>query len=149
MDMNAASFFTKSEKERIRAAIAEAERNTSGEIRVHLDNHCRGDVMDRAAWWFKKLDMHRTELRNGVLFYMCVKDRKFAILGDAGINQVTPEDFWDNIKQEMLSNFQEGRFADGLEKGILMAGQRLQEHFPYQKGDVNELSDEISFGEGS
>ena len=147
--MNAASFFTQSEKERIRAAIAEAERNTSGEIRVHLDNHCRGDVMDRAAWWFKKLDMHRTELRNGVLFYMCVKDRKFAILGDAGINHITPEDFWDNIKQEVLSSFQEGRFADGLEKGILMAGQQLQEHFPYQKGDVNELSDEISFGEGS
>jgi len=147
--MNAASFFTKTEKERIRAAVAEAERNTSGEIRVHLDNHCRGDVMDRAAWWFKKLEMHKTELRNGVLFYMCVKDRKFAILGDAGINQVTPEDFWDNIKEKMQASFTEGSFTDGLVTGILMAGQQLQEHFPYQKGDVNELSDEISFGEGS
>jgi uncharacterized membrane protein len=147
--MNAVSFFTKSEKERIKAAIAESENNTSGEIRVHLDNHCRGDVLDRAAWWFKKLDMHKTELRNGVLFYLCVKDHKFAILGDAGINQVTPDDFWDAVKEKMLVSFSEGKFAEGLERGILMAGEQLREHFPYKKEDKNELSDEISFGEGS
>ena len=147
--MNAASFFTKQEKERIKAAIAEAERNTSGEIRIHMDNHCRGDVMDRAAWWFANLKMHRTELRNGVLFYLCVKDKKFAILGDAGINAVTPDDFWDHIKEKMLARFSEGKFAEGLETGILMAGEALRQHFPYQDGDKNELSNDISFGEGS
>jgi uncharacterized membrane protein len=90
--------------------------------------------------------MHKTEQRNGVLFYLAIKDRKFAILGDGGINAVTPDDFWDRIKEKMLSLFTEGRFAEGLREGILMAGEQLKKHFPYEKGDVNELSDEISFG---
>lgn len=144
--MNAVNFFSKQDKEEIKAAVKEAELNTSGEIRVHIDNHCKEDVMDRAAWWFAKLDMHKTELRNGVLFYLAVKDHKFAILGDAGINAVTPDDFWEHIKEKMLGRFNEGAFASGMQEGILMAGQSLKEHFPYQEGDVNELSDDISFG---
>ena len=144
--MNAINFFSKQEKEEIKAAVKEAELSTSGEIRVHIDNHCKEDVMDRAAWWFAKLDMHKTEQRNGVLFYLAVKDHKFAILGDADINAVTPDDFWDHIKEKMLGHFTEGAFATGLREGILMAGKALKEHFPYQDGDVNELSDEISFG---
>ena len=144
--MNAVKFFPKEEKEQIKAAVKEAETNTSGEIRVHIDNHCKEDVLDRAAWWFAKLEMHKTEKRNGVLFYLAVKDQKFAILGDAGINAVTPDDFWDNIKEKMLGHFTEGAFAAGLSEGILMAGEALRSHFPYQDDDVNELSDEISFG---
>ena len=144
--MNAINFFSKEEKEQIKSAVKQAETNTSGEIRVHLDNHCRGDVMDRAAWWFARLEMHKTEQRNGVLFYLAVKDHKFAILGDAGINEVTPEDFWDGIKEKMMASFSEGSFAAGMQEGILMAGQELKAHFPYQDDDVNELSDEISFG---
>ena len=144
--MNAINFFTKEEKTLIKSAVKEAELNTSGEIRVHVDNHCREEVMDRAAWWFGKLEMQKTEQRNGVLFYLAVKDHKFAILGDAGINAVTPEDFWDHIKEKMLASFNEGNFATGLTDGILMAGEQLKEHFPYQDDDVNELSDDISFG---
>jgi len=144
--MNAVNFFSKEEKENIKAAVKEAELNTSGEIRVHIDNHCKEDVMDRAAWWFGKLEMQKTGQRNGVLFYLAVKDHKFAILGDAGINAVTPEDFWDGIKEKMLSRFLEGEFAGGLQEGILLAGQALKDHFPYQDDDVNELSDDISFG---
>jgi len=144
--MNAVNFFSKEKKEQIKAAVKEAETNTSGEIRVHIDNHCKEDVLDRAAWWFAKLEMHKTEKRNGVLFYLAVKDHKFAILGDAGINAVTPDDFWDNIKEKMLGHFTEGAFAAGLSEGILMAGEALRSHFPYQDDDVNELSDEISFG---
>ncbi|MCK5068522.1 MAG: TPM domain-containing protein [Bacteroidales bacterium] len=144
--MTAANFFSKEEKEQIKAAVQTAELNTSGEIRVHIDNHCKEEVMDRAAWWFGKLEMHKTEQRNGVLFYLAVKDHKFAILGDAGINAVTLDDFWDTIKAKMLGHFSEGTFATGLQEGILMAGEALKEHFPYQDGDVNELSDEISFG---
>jgi uncharacterized membrane protein len=144
--MIAAKFFSNTQKENIREAIREAETNTSGEIRVHIDNHCREDVMDRAAWWFGRLEMQKTEKRNGVLFYLAVKDRKFAILGDAGINAVTPDDFWDHIKERMLEDFGEGRFADGLCQGIRLAGEALKEHFPYQSDDINELSDEISFG---
>ena len=144
--MIAAKFFSKEEKEKIKAAVKESELNTSGEIRVHIDNHCKGEVMDRAAWWFGKLEMQKTELRNGVLFYLAVKDKKYAILGDAGINAKTPDDFWDNIKEEMLGDFQQGDFTKGLTQGILMAGSALKEHFPYQDDDVNELSDDISFG---
>lgn len=144
--MNAVHFFTKEEKELIQSAVKEAELATSGEIRVHIDMHCKEDVMDRASWWFAKLAMQKTEQRNGVLFYLAVKDRKFAILGDSGINAVTPDDFWDSIKSSMLGHFIEGDFATGMKEGILMAGKALKEHFPYQQGDVNELSDEISFG---
>ena len=90
--------------------------------------------------------MHRTEKRNGVLFYLAVKDHKFAILGDAGINALTPDDFWDHIKEHMAGFFKEGDFSGGLKEGILMAGKALKDHFPYEEGDVNELSDEISFG---
>lgn len=144
--MNAVNFFTKEEKELITSAVREAELNTSGEIRVHLDNHCREDVMDRAAWWFGRLKMHKTEKRNGVLFYLAVRDQKFAILGDAGINALTAEDFWDRIKEHMAEQFSQGKFSEGLRDGILMAGKALKEHFPYQEDDVNELSDEISFG---
>ena len=144
--MIAANFFSGKEKELIRDAIREAEKNTSGEIRVHIDNRCRGDVLDRAAWWFAKLQMHKTEKRNGVLFYLAVKDRQFAILGDAGINAVTPEDFWDNIREKMLGHFSTGAFAEGLSVGIRMAGKELKSHFPHQEDDVNELPDEISFG---
>ncbi|MCP4312199.1 MAG: TPM domain-containing protein [Bacteroidetes bacterium] len=142
----AANFFSKEEKEKITSAVKQAETSTSGEIRVHIDNHCREDVMDRAAWWFKKLEMHKTEQRNGVLFYLAVKDKKFAILGDAGINNVTPDDFWNSIREKMLEQFHEGAFAEGLSQGILLAGEALKAHFPYQDDDVNELSDEISFG---
>lgn len=144
--MNAVNFFSREEKELIKSAVKEAELNTSGEIRVHLDNHCKEDVMDRAAWWFEKLEMQGTEQRNGVLFYLAVKDHKFAILGDAGVNALTPDNFWDSIKETMALHFLEGDFATGLKEGILMTGVALKDHFPYQDGDVNELSDDISFG---
>jgi uncharacterized membrane protein len=144
--MGPADKFTKEEKQRIVEAIREAELNTSGEIRVHIEDQCKVDVLDRAAYIFKTLKMHKTDLRNGVLFYLAMKDRKFAILGDAGINKVTPENFWDDIKEKMLSFFQEGKPADGMAEGISLAGHALKAHFPYKTGDVNELSDEISFG---
>lgn len=144
--MNPSKFFTKEQKKQITDAIKDAELNTSGEIRLHVEKRCKINVLDRAAYIFDKLKMHRTEKRNGVLFYLAVDDHKFAILGDAGINQVTPDDFWDEIKDIVLDHFKEGKYADGLSKGIRMAGEALKEHFPYQTDDVNELSDDISFG---
>jgi uncharacterized membrane protein len=142
----AKSFFTDTEKNQISAAIKAAEKNTSGEIRVHIEDSCSGDVLDQAAYIFKKLKMMKTEQRNGVLFYLAIKNKKFAILGDAGINLKVPEDFWDRIKETVLSEFSLGNYTDGLSKGIRMAGEQLKSHFPYQSNDVNELSDEISFG---
>jgi len=147
--MLAINFFTNEEKELITSAILEAEKSTSGEIRVHVSNQCNEDVKDCAAWWFAKLKMHKTKLRNGVLFYIAVKDRKFAILGDKGINAVTEDDFWDRIRDTVLEEFKQENFAGGIHRGILMAGEQLKRHFPYEKGDVNELPNEISFGEKS
>lgn len=144
--MKASNFFTTEQKKQITDAIKEAELNTSGEIRVHIEMDCKEDVLDRAASMFEKLKMHKTELRNGVLFYLSINDRKFAILGDAGINAVTPENFWDEIKETVIGHFKKEEYAEGLSKGIKMAGKALQENFPYQKDDINELSDDISFG---
>lgn len=145
--MSVQKYFTEENKLQITNAIRVAETNTSGEIRVHIESRCKGDVLDQAAYVFEKLEIHKTELRNGVLFYLAVDDHKFAILGDAGINQKVPEDFWESIKEEMLVKFKEGLYSDGLAEGIVKAGEQLKEHFSYQKDDVNELSDEISFGE--
>jgi uncharacterized membrane protein len=140
-------FITEADKKSIVDAIKEAELNTSGEIRVHIESSCKGDVLDRAAHLFKKLQMHKTEQRNGVLFYLAYKDRKFAILGDGGINRKVPENFWDMIKEKMTVKFKEGKFAEGLAEGIKESGEQLKTHFSYQSDDVNELSDEISFGD--
>lgn len=139
--------FTSDQKKRIKAAIEEAEVNTSGEIRVHLEDRCKKEnVLDRAAQMFAELDMHKTDARNGVLIYMAVKDHKFAIIGDAGINTKVEDDFWDITKEKMLQHFKSGDLTQGLVEGILCTGERLKEHFPYQKDDKNELSDDISFG---
>ena len=144
--MDPAKFFTKEEQDLIKEAIKEAEQNTSGEIRVHIESKCKEDVLDHAAYLFEKLHMHETKLRNGALIYLAVDHRKFAILGDVGINQVTAETFWDDIKEEMLSLFREQKFTEGLIAGIKMTGEALKAHFPHQSDDVNELSDDISFG---
>ena len=143
--MSARSFFTKEEQQKIVAAIKEAEFNTSGEIRVHIENHCKEEALERAAEVFYDLKMDRTAARNGILFYLAVKDRKFAIIGDEGINKEVEHDFWNDIKDEIISNFKENKFAEGLIAGILKCGDKLKKHFPYQNDDVNELSDEISF----
>lgn len=143
--MKASTFFSKEQQAQILAAVKEAELETSGEIRVHIESSLKGDVLDRAAWLFKKLGMNKTAERNGVLFYLAVNHRKFAILGDAGINAKVPAGFWDDISELLKKNFKEGKFTEGLTEGILLAGKHLKSHFPHKSDDVNELPDEISF----
>jgi uncharacterized membrane protein len=144
--MKASDFFTGKQKHEIVEAIKMAEHETSGEIRVHIELKCKGEVLDRAATIFANLNMHKTKLRNGVLFFLAVEDKKFAIIGDIGINKVVPDSFWDNVKELLKENFKQGKFAEGLVAGIHKAGEKLKSNFPYQAGDVNELPDEISFG---
>jgi len=143
----AKKLFSEDQKNAIVSAVREAEKNTSGEIRVHIESSFKGDVLDQAAYCFKKLGMLETEERTGVLFYLAAKNRAFAILGDAGINAKVPDNFWDEVKTAMLEEFKSGELTAGLIKGIRMAGQKLKEHFPYHVDDVNELPDNISFGE--
>lgn len=145
--MSVQKYFSEGNKLQITNAIRVAETNTSGEIRVHIEKHCKGDVLDQAAYIFEKLKMHKTALRNGVLFYLAVEDHKFAILGDVGINQKVDEDFWETTKKIVINKLKDGHYSEGLADGIIKAGEKLKEHFPYQEDDVNELSDEISFGE--
>lgn len=144
--MNAKSFFSTEQQRQIVEAIKTAELNTSGEIRVHVENHCKGDVLDRSVMVFNMLKMKETAARNGVLIYLAVADRKFAIIGDEGINRLVEHDFWNDVKDEMARCFREGDFTGGIASGILRVGEKLRAFFPYQSDDVNELPDDISFG---
>lgn len=145
MEVKASEFFTREEQDRIRDAVIAAESETSGEIRIHIESSLEGDVLDRASWIFTRIRMHKTEKRNGVLFYLAVGDRKFAIIGDSGINAVVGNDFWDSVKNLMQERFRQGRFTDGLVEAVTMAGEKLKNHFPFTHDDINELPDEISF----
>jgi len=142
------AIFNDEEQQRIKKAVEDAERHTSGEIRVCLEKNCSEDVLDRAAKYFHKLDMHKTKLRNGVLIYLATVDRKFAIIGDAGINKAVPEGFWDDAKEAMLEHFKFGNLVEGITTGIAMAGEHLQKYFPHQLDDKNELPDDIAFMDG-
>ncbi len=147
MGNQATRFFTKTEEILVLDAIRQAETNTSGEIRIHVENRCKGDVLERASVVFDLLKMQKTKLRNGVLFYLAIHDRKFAIIGDAGINAKVADDFWDEIQTLLLNKFKKGEFAQGMAEGILKAGEQLKMHFKYMDDDINELPDDISYGQ--
>ncbi len=145
-------FFSPEEQQRLVAAIAAAERRTSGEIRVHVERTvpdappASGDPYARARQVFAELGMHRTAERNGVLVYLATRSRRFAVVGDEELHRRVGDGFWRDVVDLMAAAFREGRFAEGLEQGIALIGEKLREHFPHRDDDVNELSDEISFG---
>ncbi|MBN1144696.1 MAG: TPM domain-containing protein [Bacteroidales bacterium] len=143
--MKAAEFFTPEGRQLIEQAIANAELDTSGEIRLHVEVAFEGDILDRAASVFARLNMHRTQQRNGVLIFFAIRNRSFAILGDIGVNGVVPENFWDETKTVMESHFRNSEFALGLAVGVKMVGDQLKKHFPHLRSDTNELVNEISF----
>jgi uncharacterized membrane protein len=130
----------------IKQAILNAELDTSGEIRVHVENICEGDVQHRASQVFNDIEMKNTTRHNGVLFYLALQSRKFAIIGDRGINEQVPDKFWNGLKMEMLGFYRENQFAEGLIYGIGRTGEYLKRFFPYVQGDINELPDEVSYG---
>ncbi|MGB0837870.1 MAG: TPM domain-containing protein [Flavobacteriaceae bacterium] len=138
------SFLSAEEESSVVDAIKAAELNTSGEIRVHIEEHSDQEAMARAKAIFEELHMHETELRNGVLFYVGVADHSFVILGDRGIDDKVSDDFWESTRDLVISAFKEGAFAKGLINGISEAGMQLKSYFPHQSDDENELSDEIS-----
>ena len=142
------SFLTPAQDAALVAAIRQAEITTSGEIRVHLEDTCpTPEPLDRAAQVFGELNMHKTVARNGVLFYLAWQSRKFAVIGDAAINSVVPDDFWETTKEAVLEQFRRENYVLGLERGIKMVGEQLQRYFPYHaSSDQNELDDAISFG---
>ncbi len=139
-------FISKAGEEEIIKAIQTAEKNTSGEIRVHLEPQCEENIFEHAKKIFEQLKMHETELRNGVLIYLAVNDHKFYILGDKGIHEKVSDNFWGSTRDVMQKHFKNGDFVKGLTEGIILAGEQLKKYFPHANDDVNELSDEISRG---
>ncbi|MBF0491830.1 MAG: TPM domain-containing protein [Deltaproteobacteria bacterium] len=137
-------FFSPEESAQIVAAIEQAEKLTSGEIRVHLERKIKSDAFEEAKRVFEKLGMTKTAERNGILFFLSLKDKRFALLGDRGIHEKVASDFWKIIRDEVLQNFKEEKYVEGLVAGIAKCGAKLAEHFPYQANDQNELSNEIS-----
>lgn len=148
-------FLTSEEETAIIEAIRIAERNTSGEIRVHLEATVDPsdspigegkDAFDRAAEVFDMLHMNNTKQSNGVLIYVAVKDRTLVIMGDKGINDIVGQNFWESTKDIIINHFKNDEMKQGLVEGILKAGEQLKKHFPHQKNDKNELPDDISVG---
>lgn len=144
--MNVTRFFSDEQKQQIRAAIEGAELNTYGEIRLHVEGDCKGDPYERAVHLFHRLHMHRARHRNGVLFYLAVNHKKFAIVGDEGIHKKVPENFWATVKDHIIAQFKQGKFTEGICEGIAMTGEMLKTHFPRSGNDKNQSPDEISFG---
>lgn len=144
--MSPAKYFTQEQKEAMVDAIRRAEKNTSGEIRIHVENRSPEKVLDRAAQVFAELKMHKTALRNGVLIYVALETHRLAILGDVGIHSKVPAGFWDGIKNRMVEQFKAGEVCRGICEAVTAVGEALKTLFPYRADDVNELSDDISFG---
>lgn len=137
---------SKEDQARIIKSIENAELETSGEIRVHIENSCKSDPIGRAVLIFNKLKMYETGERNGVLIYIAIKSKKFAIIGDNGINVKVPDNFWEDVKERIFTNFRDGNLCEGLCTAIELAGSKLKEFFPRKDDDINEQSNEISFG---
>ena len=143
--MALADFIPPEGQRRIADAITAAERHTTGEICVHVTPRCRGNVMKRATRAFNRLHLYTTKRRNAVLIFVAYDDRKFAILGDTGINEVVPEGFWDGEVEELGRYLKAGRPVDGICEIITRMGERLSEYFPGERDDENELSNEVTF----
>ncbi len=136
----------KKEEKKILEAIRLAEKKTSGEIRVAIERICPvEDPVERAIEYFHRLGMQNTKERNGVLIYLATKSKKFAIIGDEGIDKKVPDGFWDEVKEKMLIHLKKGEIGEALKEAILLAGEKLQEYFPWQEGDIDELPDEIAY----
>ena len=139
-------FLSAQEEQEIVNAILQAEKNTSGEIRVHIEANSTIDHFSRAQQVFHFLKMENTKDENGVLLYVAVEDKKFVIYGDRGIDRAVPRGFWESTKEVIATHFKNGDFKQGIVEGVLRAGKELEAHFPWEHGDINELSDEISKG---
>ena len=140
-------FFDRAQENKIISAIRVAEKNTSGEIRVHLHKEIDKDLMRDAKLAFRKMGMHKTKARNGVLIFLVPEAKQFAIIGDKGIDKATPADFWETTRDIMQQYFRKGDFAEGVIQGVAKVGEELKAYFPYADDDENELPDEISYSE--
>jgi len=138
-------FLSGKEKKQILAAVQDAEKNTSGEIRVHLEYNAHEPVYGHAQKVFRRIGMTKTAQRNGVLIFLATRNKKFAVLGDVGINEKVPEGFWNDVVQIMQEHFKQNKFAEGISEAVVRVGEKLKTYFPYHSNDKNELPDGISY----
>lgn len=144
---NAKNFYTEQEQFTIVNTIKAWERETSGEIKVHVENKCKGNPLGKAQIWFDKLKLNETRLKNGVLIYLAVKDQRFAVIGDSGIDDKVDKGFWNTVAFILQEHFKDELYVVGVKEAIKLVGQELKANFPEVENDKNEISDNISFGE--
>ena len=144
--MGPKDFLSKAQLSELSSCISEAEHLTSGEIRIHIDGKCKRDPREQAIRAFHLLGMRKTASRNGVLIYVACESHKFAVIGDKGINEVVPPNFWKDVCLMLEAKFKQEQFAEGLEEAVRMAGEKLKAFFPYSSDDKDELSNEVSIG---
>lgn len=142
--MRQKDFLAQLDQQRIVASIASAEKQTSGEIRVHIQPKAYGEIRTVAERTFERLGMTKTVLRNGVLLFIACEEQRFTILGDSGINEKVPAGFWDEIAAKLTIRFKAGEFTDGIVDAIHSAGDELRHYFPRAEGDVDELTNDIN-----
>ena len=130
---------------RLIKAIQDAEAKTSGEIRVHVEKRCKGDALEECKKHFAKLNMHQTKDRNGILFFLAIESKSFAVWGDEGIHQKVSDEFWNSITDRAISYFKQNDYITGIEKAVELCGEKLKFHFPIEADDKNELSNTISY----
>ena len=135
------------DSKRILDAIERAEHRTSGEIVVSVSPVFWGNVENAARRAFKRLGVHNTRQRNGVLFFLIPSRHRFVVLGDEGIHKKAGQELWNKVVARMSEHFRAGDFTTGLVQGIAEVGEQLAAHFPYDSAtDVNELPNDIDFG---
>ncbi len=142
---NPTKFFSDAESARINAAIKDAESRTSGEIKLVVARHCWGKIEAKAAKIFRELGLEKTKERNGVLILFIATNREFLIHGDQGIHEKVGQGFWDDIRDKMAAAFKQDEFGEGISQGVCLIGERLSQYFPYKRGDIDEISDEIGY----
>ncbi len=142
---NPRKFLSEAESARINSAIKDAESKTSGEIKLVMARHCWGNMKAKASKIFKEFGLDRTKERNCVLILFIVTNREFLIYGDQGIHEGVGQGFWDDIRDKMVAAFKEDKFGEGISRGVRLIGERLSQYFPYQRDDIDEISDEIIY----
>ncbi|WP_010522756.1 TPM domain-containing protein [Aquimarina agarivorans] len=144
MASSVATFLTSTQEQQVVDAIRKAEKQTSGEIRVHLEDYDHAEVYQRAQQVFHMLKMDNTKLENGVILYVAVNQKQFVVYGDNGINKKVGPDFWNSTRDVIQDQFKKQHFAKGLILGVTQIGEALKKYFPWDADDTNELTDEIS-----
>lgn len=137
-------FFEEQFSLEVEKAIEEAELLTSAEFKLHIEEVCNEDVLDRAAFVFSELQLHKTQLRNAVLLYVSVNDRKVSILADAGAKAHLSEEVLSNCLSTLINDFKSSSYAAGIRSCFLTLADALKSSFPYQANDINEISNKVS-----